>query len=122
MFFRWEGPRLPKGRTRSPLLPHSPAARTQRATDGIKNLIYEHVTPLATVLRHLLENVPTDTKTLHQVLDSTSDRVIITADEDRALTKAGNRDSAPDSDDPWSRYRALSLTRTDFAPYAPDLR
>ena len=119
VFFRWEGPRLPPGRTRAPTLPHSPAARAQRQEGGLKGLVYEHVAPISGILRRLLDELPADTAGLRRALDASADRVIITVDEDRALTRAGYRDTAPDAGDPWSRYAAIDLDRFDFAPYKP---
>jgi hypothetical protein len=114
VFFCWEGPRLPHGGTRSRQLRHSPNAREHRGVHGTKGLVYEHVTPLAGVLRALLADPPADTTALRHTLDQTADRVLITTDEDRALTAAGYRDTAPDPNDPWSRYQAISLTQDDF--------
>ncbi|MGY1716006.1 hypothetical protein ACI78R_16200 [Geodermatophilus sp. SYSU D01106] len=118
LFFRWEGPRLPTGGKYSPLIPHSPGARDSRVRQGTKDLVHEHVTPVSGVIRGLLRDLPSDEEALRRVLEEVSDRVIITRTEDRALTAAGYRDSAPDPLDPWSRYTALGLSRADFAPFS----
>lgn len=118
IFFQWEGPRLPPGGTRSAQLPHSPAARAQRATGDHSGLVYEHVRPLSTVIRQLLDHAPEDVDSLRAILDATADRVVITKVEDAALTAAGLRDTTPNSNDPWSRYRTLGLEKIDFTPLA----
>lgn len=121
LFFQWEEPRLPQGGKYSRHLPHSPDARARRrSTGGTKGLVYEHVAPIAGLIRSLLQDLPPDEQALRHVLESTSDRVIVTRDEDATLTAAGFGSSAPDPKDPWSRYRAaLDLQRSDFAPFDP---
>ncbi len=119
LFFRWEGPRLPAGNKYSPLIPHSPAAREHRAAHGHAGLVYEHVVPVSSIIRELLREMPADEQSLREVLEAKLDRVLITKTEDQALTAAGFRDTIPEPDDPWSRYRhALGLQRSDFAAFA----
>jgi hypothetical protein len=118
LFFLWEAPRLPPGRKYSPLLPHSPAAREHREAHGVSGLVYEHVVPIASVIRELLRNVPQDERALRRELDATADRVVITRAEDRQLTSAGYGSSMPHAGDPWSRYEVLGLQREDFGPFA----
>ncbi len=114
LFFVWEAPRLPKGGKRSRYLPHSPSARAQRLTGDDSGLVYEHVMPISSVIRDLLADPPGDTASLRKRLDATADRVIILKREDRALDLAGWRNALPDPGDPWSRYRAIGLDRSDF--------
>jgi hypothetical protein len=116
IFFQWEGPRLPPGRKYSLQLPHSPAARAQRAAGRHDGLVYEHVAPISHIVRGLLGQLPTNTAALRTELEATTDRVITTRAEDARLTAAGVRDSAPDGRDPWSRYRVIGLDKADFQP------
>ena len=64
------------------------------------------------------DDLPADEAALRTALDASSDRVIITKDEDDALMVAGWRDRAPDPANPWSRYRTIGLDRTSFEPLA----
>jgi hypothetical protein len=116
IFFQWEGPRLPPGGKYSPLLPHSAAAR-ERANSGRRGgLVFEHVLPVGILIRQLLADVPIDAASLRAVLDAAPERVIISTEEDKALTGAGMRNVAPDPHDPWSRYRAAGIDAAAFAP------
>ncbi len=116
IFFVWEQPRLPDGGKYSLALPHSPSARVQRAAGQRKGLVFEHVLPISIVVRRLLQDVPADEQALRAVLDATSDRVIVTKDEDKRITAAGFGARVPDEGDPWSRYGCLGLNKGDFLP------
>jgi hypothetical protein len=118
IFLQWEGPRLPSGGKYSRHLPHSPAARRQRAARRRGELVYEHVVPISIVIGQMLLQLPSGTAGLRAALEATADRVIITSAENAALTAAGVRDAIPDTSDPWSRYRALGLEKSDFTPLA----
>lgn len=118
IFFVWEQPRLPGGGKYSPALPHSPSAHAQVAAGQRKGLVFEHVLPISIVVRRLLLNVPADEQALRAVLDATSDRVIVTKDEDKTITAAGWGARVPDEAEPWSRYACLGLTKGDFFPLA----
>ena len=111
-----EQPRLPSGDKYSLALPHSPSARAQRAAGQRKGLVFEHVLPISIVVRRLLQDVPGDEQALRAVLDATSDRVIVTKDEDKTITAAGFGARVPDEADPWSRYACLGLKNGDFLP------
>jgi hypothetical protein len=116
IYFHWEGPRLPRGRKRSPLLKHSPAARKQRSRGDMSGLVYEHVLPISHVIRGLLASVPADEQELREVLQSAPEAVIITKAEDAAIDAAGMRHVVPPDGDPWSRYRAAGLDPAEFSP------
>ncbi len=118
IFFVWEQPRLPPGGKYSLRLPHSPSARAHREAGHRKGLVFEHVLPISIVVRRLLEDVPADEQALRAVLDATSDRVIVTREEDKTITAAGLGARVPDEADPWSRYACLRLTKADFLPLA----
>jgi hypothetical protein len=117
IFFHWEGPRLPPGRKYSVTIPHSRAAHERRATAGVVGLIYEHVVPVNVVIRRLLDVVPRDEAELERVLRCHADRVIITAEEDRALAAAGVGSVTADGPDIWSRYRAAGIDPTELKPF-----
>lgn len=118
IFFRWEAPRLPAGGKYSSQLPHSPAARQRRAAGAPGGLVYEHVIPISLVIRSLLANPPATTAALRSILEASADRVIITKEEDQAMTAAGARNATPMANDPWSRYRAAGLDPQNFHPFA----
>lgn len=115
IFFFWEARRLPSGGKYSPFLPHSPAARQQRVSARRGDLVYEHVIPISVVIRRLLNDVPADVAALRAILETTSERVIITKAEDRQLSAAGQRQVDP-GNDIWSRYRTIGLGPSDFQP------
>lgn len=119
LFFVWEQPRLPRGGKRSRHLPHSPAARTWRSAGREDGLVYEHVMPISLVIRQLLASVPADVAALRAVLDTATDRVIVTKAEDDALNTQGMRNAVPLTGDPWSRYERIGLRRSDFRPMEP---
>ena len=116
IFFLWEGPRLPAGGKYSPELLHSPAARERRALGHRGGLVFEHVIPVSILIRRLLADVPANEKALRIALEASPERVIITKAEDDALTAAGMRNTTPAPDDVWSRYRAVGLDPSAFAP------
>lgn len=118
IYFHWEGPRLPRGRKRSPQLKHSPAAREQRRQGDLSGLVYEHVLPISHVIRGLLADVPEDEQALQRALKAAPEAVIITKAEDAAIDAAGMSDVVPSDGDPWSRYRAANLDPETFAPFA----
>jgi hypothetical protein len=128
IFFQWEGPRLPPGGKYSSRIPHSPAAREQRATGHRGHLIYEHVTPIATVIRKLLDNLPADEDALRAALDEVSDRVIITKAEERAersrRRNGGTRSTGPvepvpnDRNQPIRLHSAEGLASSGYRPAA----
>lgn len=114
IYFTWEHPRLPPGGKYSPHLPHSPAAAARRREGKKGGLVFEHVQPISSIIRLLLADPPTDVAELRTVLENSPGYVIITQEEDKELTAAGYRNSAPDAADPWSRYVALKLDRQKF--------
>jgi hypothetical protein len=118
IYFHWEGPRLPRGRKRSPLLRHSPAAREQRSRGDLRGLVYEHVLPISHVIRGLLADVPENEQALRRVLQAAPEAVIITKAEDAAIDAAGMREVVPPDGDPWGRYRAAGLNPEEFSPTA----
>lgn len=46
---------------------------------------------------------------------------VVTAEEDRALARAGVRSCAPDTGDVWSRYRVAGVDVGDLAPLTLNL-
>ena len=122
VWFTWQQPRLPKPLVRSKYPEQAPwteAARLALAQDARARLVIEHVEPVSVVLTKLLAlataGALTPAMTCNELYAAGS-FAVVTADEDKALTRAGVRGSAPHLDDPWSRYRAAGIDVSRLAP------
>lgn len=120
-YFHWERPRLPRGGKYSPLLPHTAAARAHRRAGQINGLVFEHAYPVNLLLRELLAEPPETAEQLRACLHARAERVIVTREENDALTAAGLANRVPDPQDVWSRYRAVGIDPAQVAPYADDV-
>lgn len=108
----------PQARAAWARLDRNRAGRAQK-TQGIQ-LCHEHLIPQNGLCRHLLENITTwtpydvmKTLTTHGQLGLI---VVMTAEEDRALSRAGHRMTTPDLTQPWKRYAQIGVTQEDCAP------
>ena len=119
LYFHWEKPRLPPPGKYSPQLLHSAAARAQCDTGHRGGLVFEHAYPINLLVRELLSDPPTSTVDLRHRIEEHSDRVVITKQENAALSAARLANSRPDQNDRWSRYRAVGIDPDQFAPWQP---
>jgi hypothetical protein len=120
-YFHWERPRLPRGGKYWQLLPHPAAARGHRRAGHVNGLVFEHAYPVNVLLRELLAKPPETAEQLRALLDARAERVIVTREENDALTAAGLANRAPDPQDVWSRYRAVGIDTAQIAPYSEDV-
>ena len=114
VWYVWHSHTRPAGGKYSRLLRWSPAAIAARHADPKAPLVIDHVLPFARFAERLEPAAVVGADAVEALLNEI-EFVIITAEEDRAVSAAGYRDKLPDdSEDPFTRYRPLGLTRSDF--------
>jgi len=116
IWFWWSVPRfdgVPKVRSKYPLsVPWSPGATVMLAAHRADPraplcLVLEHTTPLGIHIAHLID-VGDDVDEVRRILHRI-DFVVITKDEDEAVTAAGWRTRLPASGNPFDRYTIPGL-------------
>jgi hypothetical protein len=124
----WELPRMREIRTNRhgtlvrqkypAWVPWSPSARTANATGGRISL--EHVHPANLIVRDLLETAPKTEGVLIRKLIRLLQYAVVTPTDNEALRAARvHNHLAPDSADPWDRYRHAGLPLHRFRPLIP---
>ena len=125
IWFHWELPRLRDIRDRRggtlvagkypAWVPWSPSARRAHRHGGRVGL--EHVYPAQLIVRDLLDKPPANEAMLIRKLTRLLQYAVVTAEDNTALRTARvHHGLAPDSCNPWDRYRVAGLPLDQFRP------
>lgn len=125
VWFHWELPRLRDIRDRRggtlisgkypAWVPWSPSARLAHRDGGRIGL--EHVYPAQLIVRDLLDKPPANSSMLIRKLTRLLQYAVVTPEDNAALRAARvHHGLAPDSSNPWDRYRVAGLALDRFRP------
>ena len=127
IWFYWHHPRLPRPLVSNKYpyaFPWTPAARAAMRQPK-RELIFEHMRPLALLMREMLTEHGGGIDRIVELLRGGGlDAVVMTKHEDALVTRHGYGEKMPPGwrpgDDPYERYRASGIDPVLFAPLSAD--